>query len=165
LHLSVSEVEVGGRRLFAGIMRDLSASRALEAQFLRAQKMETIGTLAGGVSHDFNNLLTSIRGSVELALTRPASDPVTSRSLEGIALAAARGEALTKQLLSFSRKQVSRPEVIDLGLAVRKARELFERVLKEDVVIGIDLDDEAGSVHIDPGTARPGDPRPGRERP
>jgi PAS domain S-box-containing protein len=151
LHLSVSEVEVGGRRLFAGIMRDLSASKALEEQLLQVQKMEAIGSLAGGIAHDFNNLLSSIQGSAELALTRPPDDPLLRRSLERIELATARGEALTKQLLAFSRRQITRPEVIDLGLAVRRARELFERLVTEDIAIELDIDDEAGSVHVDPG--------------
>ncbi len=150
LHLSVSEVEVGGRRLFAGSMRDLSASKALEAQLLQAQKMEAVGTLAGGVAHDFNNLLTSILGSVELALSRPGDGALLTRSLERVRLAASRGEALTKQLLAFSRKQVTRPELLDLNEAVRQSRELFERMLREDVGVKLDLLDGAGTVRIDP---------------
>jgi PAS domain S-box-containing protein len=150
LHLSVSEVEVGGRRLFAGMMRDLTESKALEAQMLRAQKMESIGTLAGGIAHDFNNLLTAIEGSVELALMRPAGDPVVTRSLERVRLATARGEALTKQILGLSRKQVIRREDVDASAAVRRARELFERIVPEDISIAVDLDDD-GWVRIDPG--------------
>ena len=151
LHLSVSEVEVGGRRLFAGILRDLSASKALEAQLLQVQKMEAVGSLAGGIAHDFNNLLSSIQGSAEMALARAEDDPLLRRSLERIELATARGAALTKQLLAFSRKQITRPEVIDLGLAVRRARELFERLVTEDIAIELDLDDRAGCVRVDPG--------------
>ena len=150
VHLSVSEVEVAGRRLFAGSMRDLSASKALEAQLLQAQKMEAVGTLAGGVAHDFNNLLTSILGSVELALAHPESRSLLTRSLERIKLAGNRGEALTKQLLAFSRKQVTRPELIDLNAALRQVRELFERMLGEDVDVKLDLHEGAGTVRIDP---------------
>jgi len=150
IHLSVSEVEVGGRRLFAGSMRDLSASKALEAQLLQAQKMEAVGTLAGGVAHDFNNLLTSILGSVELALAHPESRSLLTRSLERIKLAGNRGEALTKQLLAFSRKQVTRPELLDLNAALRQVRELFERMLGEDVDVKLDLHEGAGTVRIDP---------------
>ncbi len=150
IHLSVSEVEVGGRRLFAGSMRDLSASKALEAQLLQAQKMEAVGTLAGGVAHDFNNLLTSILGSVELALAHPESRSLLTRSLERIKLASNRGEALTKQLLAFSRKQVTRPELLDLNAALRQVRELFERMLGEDVDVKLDLHEGVGTVRIDP---------------
>jgi hypothetical protein len=150
MHLSVAEVEVDGHRYFAGTMHDLSATKNLEAQLLQSQKLEAIGTLAGGVAHDFNNLLTSILGSAELAQDFSGGDPVPARCLERIRLSAMRGSALTKQLLAFSRSQVTKPELLDLNDAVREARELFERLISEEIAVALDLDAEAGAVRIDP---------------
>ncbi len=151
MYLSVSEVEVGGRRLYAGNMHDLSAQKELEGQLLQSQKMEAIGPLAGGVAHDFNNLLTSIMGSAELGLGRVEPGTPVARSFQRVKLAADRGEALTKQLLAFSRKQVTKPEILDFNGAVREARELFERMIGEDIALKLDLGSDVGSVRVDPG--------------
>ncbi|HEU4429982.1 MAG TPA: PAS domain S-box protein [Myxococcota bacterium] len=150
MYLSVTEIRIAGRRLFAGNMHDLSATKSLEGQLLQAQKMEAIGTLAGGVAHDFNNLLTAILGSAELAASRAAPDPLLARSLERIRLAATRGEALTKRLLAFSRRQVTKPELLALNDAVREARELFERMIGEDIAVRLELASDAGAVRADP---------------
>ena len=150
MYLSVAEVRIDGRRLFAGNMHDLSARKHLEAQLLQAQKMEAIGALAGGVAHDFNNLITAILGSATLAEGHAAANPALTRALERIRLAATRGEALTKQLLAFSRRQVTKPELLGLNAAVREARELFERMIGEDVRVQLELADDAGAVRIDP---------------
>jgi PAS domain S-box-containing protein len=139
------------RREFVAIVLDVTERDELERQLVQSQKMEAIGTLAGGVAHDFNNLLTSIQGSSELILASADPGGRLERSALRIKKAAERGEALTKQLLAFSRKQVTRPEVIELNQAVREVGELFGRMISEDVAIEFDLRPDAGSIRFDPG--------------
>jgi len=151
LHLSVGEARLADRRVFTGILHDLTETKALESQLLQSQKMEAVGTLAGGVAHDFNNLLTAILGSAEIALGDAEPGTPIARSLARIELAAKRGAGLTKQLLAFSRRQVTHREPVDLNEAVRSVRELFERMIGEDIEVRLDLDPEASVVDMDPG--------------
>ena len=107
----------------------------LRAQFLQAQKMETIGRLAGGVAHDFNNLLTVINGYASLVSTSlPPGDPLR-QAVEEIERAGERATGLVRQLLTFSRKEVAHREVLDLNELVRHMRNLLERMVGEDVRI------------------------------
>jgi PAS domain S-box-containing protein len=135
---------------FVAIIFDVTEQDELERQLVQSQKMEAIGTLAGGVAHDFNNLLTSIQGSSELILATADCGGRLERSALRIKKAAERGEALTKQLLAFSRKQVTRPEWFALNAAIREVGELVERMLNEDVSLEFDLDPDAGSILFDP---------------
>jgi len=120
----------------------------LEEQLSQAQKMESIGRLAGGVAHDFNNLLTVINGYSDLLL----SDPRTG-SLPGIAeihRAGERAAVLTRQLLAFSRKQVLQPRVLDLNRVVAEMQPMLERLVGEDVDLRVVLDAKIGAVYADP---------------
>ena len=135
---------------FIAVILDITDREELELQLQQAQKMEAIGTLAGGVAHDFNNLLTSIQGSAELVVGKAEPGSSMERSARRIIKAAERGEALTKQLLAFSRKQVTRPEVLDLDSAVREAAELFERMIGEDIEIEWALAATPGAIRFDP---------------
>ncbi len=114
-----------------GVAEDVTRQRALEEQFRQAQKMESIGRLAGGVAHDFNNILTVIQG--HLALVRAAGPGSHAESLEQIAQAAERAAGLTRQLLAFSRRQPLEQGVHDLGTLVRNLSRFLERLLGEDV--------------------------------
>ena len=122
----------------------------LQEQLTQAQKMETVGRLAGGVAHDFNNMLSVIQGHVELALhaARP-DDPVRS-DLEEIRAAARRAADLTRQLLAFARRQVVAPKILDLNAAVQGALGMLRRLIGEDVELVWTPSDEAGRVRIDP---------------
>jgi len=122
----------------------------LEAQFQQAQKMESVGRLAGGVAHDFNNLLTVINGYSNLLLGRlHAADPVRD-SLEEIHKAGERAAALTQQLLAFSRKQVLQPRALDLGAVVASMRPMLSRLVGEDVEVCIELHPDATTIRADP---------------
>jgi PAS domain S-box-containing protein len=122
----------------------------LEAQLQQAQKMESIGRLAGGVAHDFNNLLAVINGYSQLLLAQlSASDPLRAGLVE-ISKAGERAAALTRQLLAFSRKQVLEPRVLDLNQVVEEMRSMLGRVVGEDVEVRVALHAEAGMVHADP---------------
>ena len=131
--------------------RDVTESQRLEEQLRQAQKMESVGRLAGGIAHDFNNLLTAIRGYAELMLIDFDSGSEPGRDCaEQIARAADRAASLTGQLLAFSRKQVLRPQLIDLNDVVEGMATMLKRMLGEDVVLSTELDPELGPTLADP---------------
>jgi PAS domain S-box-containing protein len=135
----------------ASTERDITERRQLEAQFLQAQKMESVGRLAGGVAHDFNNLLTVINSTAELAATqlRP-SDPL-QQDLAEIRGAGARAAVLTKQLLAFSRKQVLQPQAVNLTALVTDLQPLLRRLISEDIALPVGLAEDLANVRVDPG--------------
>jgi len=115
------------------IIRDTSAHRRLEQQFRQAQKMESIGTLAGGIAHDFNNILSAILGYGELALEDLADDSPARKSVHTIIEAGLRASHLTKDLLLFSRKQVSDKQPVDVNAIVTKVEKFIRRIIGEDI--------------------------------
>jgi len=117
---------------FATVFEDVTERRRLEEQFRQAQKMEAIGRLAGGIAHDFNNLLTAILGYSDLLLERELPEGVKA-DVEQIRKAGDAAAALTRQLLAFSRKQVLRPELIDLNQVVNDIDTMLRRVIGEDI--------------------------------
>src|SRR5262245_54896719 len=133
-----------------GIVRDLSAVRALEAQLRQAQKMEAVGRLAGGVAHDFNNLLTVITGRSQLLLLKLQPESPLRRDVELVEETAHRASALTRQLLAFSRKQMVQPRVVDLNDIVRSMETMLSRLIGEDISLATRLDPTAGCVRADP---------------
>ncbi|MEO8056359.1 MAG: ATP-binding protein [Acidobacteriota bacterium] len=132
------------------VARDVSERRELEEQFRQAQKMEAIGRLAGGVAHDFNNILTAIIGYADL-LHEELPDGRAREDVVEIRRAADRAAGLTKQLLAFSRKQVLRPAVIDLNAVALSSEGILGRVLGEDVRIVLRLDPGLPHVRADRG--------------
>jgi two-component system cell cycle sensor histidine kinase/response regulator CckA len=118
-----------------GVYQDITDRKRLEAQFLQAQKMEAVGRLAGGIAHDFNNLLTVIRGNADLILAPRASSPDPRVLIDDLRLAADRAAGLVRQLLMFSRRQPSNPEVLDLNFVVVGLVGLLRRMLGERVVV------------------------------
>ena len=140
-----------------GIARDISERKRaeeerarLQAQLHQAQKMESIGRLAGGVAHDFNNLLTVINGYSQLMLAKlSAGDPLRA-GLAEIHSAGERAAGLTRQLLAFSRKQVLRPRVLDVNRVVEAMQPMLERLVGEDVEVRVALDAGSGTVQADP---------------
>ncbi len=125
--------------------------RKLEEELQQAMKMEAVGRLAGGVAHDFNNLLTVIAGNVELTKREMAKDSPILEYMNEIAEAARSAASLTRQLLSFSRRQVVEPRVLDLNELVRHFDRMLARLLGEDVTRKLALSAELGSVRVDPG--------------
>ena len=124
--------------------------RRLEEQLRQSQKMEAIGRLAGGIAHDFNNLLTIITGRSEvlLDLLDPGSPGYRHAAL--VQQTAERAAALTSQLLAFSRKQVLRPEVIDVNARLAAMALMLQRLLGEDVDLAFEPDPKIGSIIVDP---------------
>ena len=123
---------------------------SLEEQLRQAQKMESLGRLAGGVAHDFNNLLTVIRGYAELALPTKPSDDGLRRKLTEIMKGSDRAQALVSQLLAFSRKQILKPSVLDLNHVVIEISNLLPRLIGEDIHIDVRSDQQLRRIMADP---------------
>ena len=131
--------------------RTEEALRQSGEQLQQAQKMESVGRLAGGVAHDFNNLLTAITGYTELTLRKlNQSDPLR-KNLEEVKKAAERASGLTRQLLAFSRKQVMQPKVIDLNAIISEMNRMLPRLIGEDIKIEKRLAADLGRIEADPG--------------
>jgi PAS domain S-box-containing protein len=115
------------------VSRDITEHLRLEDQLRQAQKMESVGRLAGGVAHDYNNMLGVIIGHAELALQGEAAGSSTRRHLEAILNAAQRSSAITRQLLAFARKQTIQPKIIDLNKTVVPMLEMLQRLIGEQI--------------------------------
>ena len=123
----------GGVNGVIEIIRDITAHRKLEEQFRQAQKMESIGTLAGGIAHDFNNILSAILGYGELITDDMAPDDPHRENLNTIIEAGQQASRLTKDLLLFSRKQVSDKGPVDLNAVILKIEKFIRRIIGEDI--------------------------------
>ena len=137
--------------LHIAFFRDVTERKRLEADLLSAQKLESLGRLAGGVAHDFNNLLTGITGYATLLLERANGDGELRRDLGEIVRAADRAAELTKQLLAFGRRQVLKPRPLDLNTVVADVEPLVQRLVGEDVELEIRSGSGLGTVRADPG--------------
>jgi two-component system, cell cycle sensor histidine kinase and response regulator CckA len=134
-----------------GITRDVTERVHLEEQLRNAQQLEAIGRLAGGVAHDFNNILSVIMGHGELLLAASAGDERARNGLQQIRRAAERAASLTQQLLAFSRKQVLQPKVLDMNEAVADVQKMLSRVIGEDIELIASLHPSLLTVKADPG--------------
>jgi len=131
--------------------RDITERSRLQEQLQQSMKMEAVGRLAGGVAHDFNNLLTAISGNVELARLELSNSNQIDDYLTEIRRAAKSAASLTRQLLSFSHRQVIEPRLINLDELVDETRTMLARLLGEDIDLQVGLTPDLGSVRIDPG--------------
>jgi signal transduction histidine kinase/response regulator RpfG family c-di-GMP phosphodiesterase len=123
----------------------------LEKQLRQAQKVEAIGRLAGGVAHDFNNILTAILGYSDLLLLRARPDDPHRGSIEEIRNAAQRAAALTRQLLAFSRKQILEPKIVNLNETLNNLDKMLRRMIGEDIDLVTRGAPDLGQVKVDPG--------------
>jgi PAS domain S-box-containing protein len=137
--------------ILSGTNTDITERKRVEERLRQAEKMESVGRMAGGVAHDFNNLLTAIRGNVSVAMMNlQPEDP--HHELLGEAIRAVDSAAnLTRQLLAFARKQVVMPRVLDLNGVVSRLLEMLRRLLGEDVLLEASLDAGVGRVKMDAG--------------
>jgi PAS domain S-box-containing protein len=145
-----SPAVIGDELVFDGVLLDITEEKRLEDRLLQAQKMETVGFLAGGVAHDLNNLLTPILGYAQMLKSgMPANDD--SRTAVGqLIQAAERARDLTQRLLSFSHKQTIKPKVVNLGDVVRPFEVMLRRTIRENVSIGMRIAPPGGAVSVDP---------------
>jgi len=142
--------EKGNIVAYRGLMRDVTHMKQLQEQLLQSQKIEMIGRLAGGVAHDFNNILMAISSYSELLLFKLAPDDPLRKDTLGIQKAAQQGASLTQQLLAFSRKQILTPKVVDLDGVVSRMDGLLRRLIGEHIDLRTSLDPDLGRVMVDP---------------
>ncbi len=143
--------ELGGRATHLALVREVTEIRRMEEQSRQAQKMEAIGQLAGGVAHDFNNMLTVISGYSDLILSQLEPGSQLRQRMGEIQKAAARAASLTRQLLAFSRQQVLQPKVLNLNDAVSGMADMLRRLIGEDIELNLSLDTDLAYVAADPG--------------
>jgi PAS domain S-box-containing protein len=141
----------GTPQYLLGISEDITEHKRLEAQFRQAQKMEAVGRLAGGVAHDFNNLLTVMNGYSALLLDQLSpEDPRYEMAAETLKAGERAGE-LTKQLLAFSRKQILRPQPLDLNDSLGSISSLFSRLLGDNIALTLALEPNLWTINGDKG--------------
>lgn len=138
------------RKAVLCVARDVTEHRRLEEQLRQAQKMEVIGRFTGGIAHDFNNYLTAITGFSQLALLQIGDHPV-KESLENILKAAEKASGLTRQLLAFGRRQILRPEVVNLNDIITDMTKMIRRIIGEDIELRQSLDPMLWNVKVDVG--------------
>jgi PAS domain S-box-containing protein len=135
--------------LLLSVFRDVSEQKRLEEQLRHSQKMEAIGQLAGGVAHDFNNILTVIHGHASLLERSPVLPDSCLRSARQIGQAAERAAALTRQLLTFGRRQVMQPRTLDMNEVVGNFTRMLGRILGEDIAVQLKYSPERALVRAD----------------
>jgi PAS domain S-box-containing protein len=151
VEVSLSYVETEEGPFSLAFVTDITARKRLEAQLHHVQKMEAIGRLAGGVAHEFNNMLTIISGYNRMMLDQLSpADPLREYAEEALK-AADRAGAVTNQLLTFSRRQIRKPAVLEANLLVGGTQTMLRRLIGEDIDLVFRLDPGAGNIKIDPG--------------
>jgi PAS domain S-box-containing protein len=143
--------ETGKLAGFAKVTRDLTEKRAAEEQRRRAQKMEAIGQLTGGVAHDFNNLLTAIIGNLEVLTTVLSAHEPARRYVEAATRAAWRGSKMTEHLLAFSRRKELQSEIVSVNDLIREMSLICQKIVGEGVEVVLDLQEHLWTCKIDPG--------------
>ncbi|HEY5062821.1 MAG TPA: ATP-binding protein, partial [Gemmatimonadaceae bacterium] len=151
VELAVNRVPIDGPPMFTCFVRDLSAEKQLEAELRQSQKMEAVGSLAGGVAHDINNILTVITSYTQLMLGDDALPHGMRDDVNEVKLAADRAAVLTRQLLAFSRKQILRPAVLDVNDVVGEMSSMLTRLIREDVHLEVKLGVNVQPIFVDRG--------------
>jgi PAS domain S-box-containing protein len=148
----ITERDVNGIPIrVTGTHLDVTQRKKLEADLIQAQKIESIGRLAGGVAHDFNNLLMAIGGNADLALLDVPADHPAHREIRNIQLATRHAASLTRQLLTFARRQVVEPKVLNLNDVVAGLTQMLQRLIGEDTELVVHQAPAAAWIRIDPG--------------
>jgi len=143
--------EKGAVTNYIAIKRDISHELELEVQYRQTQKIDSIGRLAGGVAHDFNNILAVICGHADLALMQLSPDAPLRSSLECIQESAERAANLTRQLLAFARRQVIEPRRINLNELIVNLNKMLHRLIGEDIRLVTQTAPDLGQIKADPG--------------
>jgi len=148
---TVHPTVIGGRKVLIETLVDIDDKKLLEEQLNQSQKMEAVGQLAGGVAHDFNNILAAILGYAELALDDLTDEQPMAEYVREIVKAGNRARDLTRQLLTFARKQNLELQPVDLNRVVTGFEKMLRRTIRENVAITPKLDPALGQIQGDPG--------------
>ncbi|HKJ67547.1 MAG TPA: ATP-binding protein [bacterium] len=131
---------------------EITDRKRLEEQLQKSQKLEAMGNLAGGIAHDFNNLLTVIIGFIDmLSVNVPSDSPKLLKFIDGAKKSAEKAATLTQQLLAFSRRQILKPKIIDIGELIIDIEKILKRLIREDIHLVTDIESDVGVVKADPG--------------
>ncbi|MGB2627284.1 MAG: PAS domain S-box protein [Candidatus Acidiferrum sp.] len=149
--IAAERLEVQGVDCVLTLVTDTTEHELLEQQLRHAQRMEAIGNLAGGVAHDFNNMLGVIMGNMELMGERVPPDEIFQKYLEKVRMAVRSATNVTRQLLAFSRKQILQPVILDVNASVKQLHKMTQRLIGENIRVTLFLEPEIGSVRADPG--------------
>ena len=150
-YFNSQRIQIENRPCLIGTGIDISERKRLEAQFIEAQKMEVVGLLAGGVAHDFNNILGIIMGYTDLIASDLGSENPLQDYVGQIRHATERAAGLTRQLLVFSRKQTVQPIVLDLNAVVQDMDKMLRRLVHESITVTITPGNHIGRIKADPG--------------
>ena len=150
LEVHGGQMQYHGRPALISAILDITERTRLEEQMLQMQKMELVGRLAGGIAHDFNNILPVVKGHCELLGHTLGTDRVQHRHVAAIDEAVDRAAALTQQLLSFGRRQLVQPTLVDLSQMVAPLQSLFVRLVGEHVETVVSLAPDLGAIRADP---------------
>ncbi len=140
----------GTPQLFSSYIEDMTQQAKLEQQVRQVQKLEAVGRLAGGMAHDFNNILVVIKLSTEMMLGQITPDSPFSKPLLQISKAADRAAALTRQMLAFGRQQIMQPRIINLNAVVSETTQMLRRVIGEDIELVTTLAEHVENSKLDP---------------
>ena len=140
-----------GRSASLVLATDITERKRLEQQFYEAQRMESVGRLAGGVAHDFNNLLTVINGYSEMLMDDVSADSPLREPVTEIRAAGERAAGLTQQLLAFSRRQLVQPKVVNLNEVAGEIRKMMARLIGDDIELRTNLSPDLGNIVADAG--------------
>ena len=157
VEISLSSIDWNGESIATAAVRDISEraeserEKALQSQLQRSRRLESVGQLAGGIAHDFNNILGVIMNYAEFVADELEPDSKAREDVGEIRHAAERAAALTRQLLIFSRREVVKPEVLDLGQVVEEIENLLRRALGERVELKVSIAADLSTIEADPG--------------
>ena len=151
MDITVHSLLIDGRRGILGVALDMTQARRVEEELRQAQKMEAVGRLAGGIAHDFNNILAVILANAEYVLQDLGDGSEAAKGIAEIRSAATRAASLTRQLLTFSRKQKRQPKAIALNAVVTGLERMLTRIVGEDIAMSALIAPDLGTIEADPG--------------
>ena len=151
LEIKVQERTADLLKANENLKKEIEERTRLEQEFIQAQKMEAVGRLAGGVAHDFSNLLMVIKGYSDLALNRLDKDDPLCQDIEEINKAGFRAMSLTRQLLAFSHRQVIQPQILNLNNLILEMNKMLSRLVGEDIEFIFNTDQALRPLKADPG--------------
>jgi signal transduction histidine kinase/CheY-like chemotaxis protein len=135
---------------FVAVKQDISDRKLLQEQFLQSQKLESIGQLAGGVAHDYNNILSVIIGYAHLLKRKFKGDSENDKPLDAILAAARRAASLTEQLLVFARKEMISPKIININSSIESIEKMLQRIIGENINLVFHPGRDVRNIKIDP---------------